>query len=295
MSDKAKALVWDYYEPRDWGGVPIITVQALADSADDHGAGISAPVSEMAGKTRQADRTVQRHLKLLQKLGLLDLVEATKGGGGREGNTYRLNLASLVSRNEGDRMSPSRVTICHPQTTPKGDTVSPSADALYISSTSNKYIYVEGDSDVTLSEGAEDRRLAVWMFDRLKALKPNFKEPTWQAWCRDIRLMRTRDKRTRREIAKLFAWVNGDPFWQSNVLCPHTLRKQWDRLELQAMKQPGAVAAATPRVDHRCAGPREDERCPGGRQGTSSDGTHPNAPWRCDECREVMERERAMA
>ena len=104
-----------------------------------------------------------------------------------------------------------------------------------------KDLFVEEASPFTVSNGQEDRRLAIWIFDRLKVLMPTHRDPNWSKWCREIRLMRDRDKRTRREIAELFAWANSDPFWQTNVLCPATLRRQWERLALQRLKTVGAL------------------------------------------------------
>ena len=61
-------------------------------------------------------------------------------------------------------------------------------------------------------------------------VNPTAKAPNWAQWANDIRLMREQDGRTHHDICSLFKWANLDPFWSANVLCPKTLRKQWDKL-----------------------------------------------------------------
>lgn len=97
----------------------------------------------------------------------------------------------------------------------------------------------------------EDLRLAKWIFSLIQTLNPNHREPNLDSWANDVRLMRERDKRSRREIAELFDWANKDDFWRTNILSPATLRKQWDRLVIQrgtlreARQQPAAGSTAS--------------------------------------------------
>ncbi|WP_193014275.1 MULTISPECIES: hypothetical protein [Gammaproteobacteria] len=90
---------------------------------------------------------------------------------------------------------------------------------------------------------ADDLLCAQWIFKRVMELYDNAsesdsdidppKEPNWALWANEVRLMRTIDGRTHRQICKLFNRVNKDPFWCKNVLSPSTLRKQWDKLVLK--------------------------------------------------------------
>lgn len=59
------------------------------------------------------------------------------------------------------------------------------------------------------------------------------KEPNWDAWANDIRLMRTIDGRTHRQICDMFKRVQANEFWVKNVLCPEKLREKWDELVLK--------------------------------------------------------------
>ena len=285
MSDKAKAIVWDYYQPKEWGA-PIITVSAMADAANDHGGGISTSIPELSKKTRQSDRAVQKQLRRLEQTGLLSCTEKTVGGAGYT-NQYQLNLGLMVAGNNGERRSPLTVNGVHPYLPDNGERRSPISD-VHIREVQD--LFLEDVSTFTLSQGAEDRRLAEWMLKRLVVLNPKHGTPSWQTWCRDIRLMRDRDKRTRREIAELFAWANADRFWQGNVLSPSALRRQWDRLEIQRMKGGGngqrGVAPSVP-VDKVC------KHC--GKPGEFSLSAHPDAPWVCREYKLELERNRRVA
>lgn len=119
------------------------------------------------------------------------------------------------------------------------------------------------------------------MLAQLRRLNPNHREPSWPAWCKDIRRMREREKRTHRQIAELFAWANADAFWQGNVLSPGTLRRQWDRLTIQRAKVPGAASTAPmPAVDRTCAGKCGSIGAFGERDGT----------WWCAACRDQRQR-----
>lgn len=102
--------------------------------------------------------------------------------------------------------------------------------------------------------------------------------------------MRERDKRTRREIAALFAWANADGFWQSNILSPGKLREKWDQLEIRrGAPAPGQAKPVPP--DRSCATMASGARC--GKPGIRSDGNHPNAPWHCGPHWDEIERQRA--
>ena len=63
---------------------------------------------------------------------------------------------------------------------------------------------------------------------------PNVKEPNFEKWANEFRLMRERDGRTDNHIKYMINWCQKDSFWYKNILSPDKLRKQWDRLVLAA-------------------------------------------------------------
>ncbi|HCL6889358.1 TPA: replication protein [Citrobacter freundii] len=84
---------------------------------------------------------------------------------------------------------------------------------------------------------SEDLRCAEWLFDVVQSISSSARKPNYAAWANDIRLMRERDQRTHKEIAKLFKWACEDKFWKGNVLCPSTLREKWTQLDIKRTKQ----------------------------------------------------------
>jgi len=82
-------------------------------------------------------------------------------------------------------------------------------------------------------DAADDEKCARWLYGVLLTTMPKAKQPNIESWAKDIRLMRERDKRTRREICELFQWAHDHSFWRSNILSPAKLRDQWDRLAIQ--------------------------------------------------------------
>ena len=287
MSAKVFTLVKDYYDPARFGA-PIVTAYVLADKADDHGGGISVAHAEIANDTRQTDRAVRLQLRRLESSGLLKCVHRTAGGQGNF-NEYRLHLGLLIGAvNPEPRSGLTRNVV------PGSEAVNPEYGSgfLDVHIVGTSIDNVEDASTFRVSEGAEDRRLCEWMFGLLLQLNPKHRAPSWPAWMRDVRLMREREKRTRREIAGLFAWANADSFWQGNVLSPAALRRQWDRLVIQRMKKGGNGAAEEEPVDTRCARVKPDgERCTS--MQTTSSRTDGRGPFYCWECKCEMDRERA--
>src|SRR3990167_10139630 len=269
MSAKVFTLVKDYYDQTRFK-VPIVTAYVLADKADDHGGGISVSNSEIADDTRQKERAVRAQLRRLESSRLLVCVHRTAGGQGNF-NEYRLDLALLISA-----VNPAPETGLTRHQEPGSETVNPAPETgfentLYKGTKEVQELFVDDVVEDRVSEGAEDRRLAEWMFGLLLKLNPKHRPPSWAGWIREIRLMREREKRTRREIAGLFSWANADPFWQCNMLSPATLRRQWDRLVIQRMKKGGNSTDSLGPVDTSCARVKPDgKRCAAARATSDS-------------------------
>ncbi|MBP7996958.1 MAG: replication protein [Thiopseudomonas sp.] len=81
----------------------------------------------------------------------------------------------------------------------------------------------------------DDLTCAEYIFNKVLIVNPTAKQPNWPDWANQVRLMRVQDQRTHHEICKLFKFANTDSFWASNVLCPKTLRKQWDKLNAKLL------------------------------------------------------------
>ena len=285
MSDLARAMVWAHYDPKRWGA-PLILAIALSDEADDRGGGIFQSNEKLAKKTRQGERATRQQLRNLEESGLLECVERSAGGAGNF-NHYRLKLSALMA--DDNPVSGAGLTRLQEPGYEATTRLQEPGSGLRHINTYLKDFFVDDVVRSRVDDRAEDVRLARWMFDKLKALNSKHRQPSWSAWEKDIRLMRERDKRSRKEIALLFAWANADPFWQSNILSPGKLREKWEQLELKRRANGGADAAqGAPAVDRSCARLIGGTAC--GKPGTVGrrDGT-----WRCRACEDIEERERA--
>ena len=90
---------------------------------------------------------------------------------------------------------------------------------------------------------SECLRLATLLADLIEA--NGSKRPTpGDRWISTIDRMIRLDHRTPEQIEGAIRWSQNDDFWQSNILSPEKLRKQFDRMRLQAGR------------DSRSAGPK---------------------------------------
>ena len=78
------------------------------------------------------------------------------------------------------------------------------------------------------------------MWDRIQPLTKQKRDPNFSTWANDLRLLVERDGQAPDEVWRVFTWANADPFWQVNILCPATLRKQFGRLVAKMNQAPGA-------------------------------------------------------
>lgn len=95
---------------------------------------------------------------------------------------------------------------------------------------------------------AEDLETAKWISSRVKVINPTCKAPDMTSWSNTVRLMRQIDNRSHQEICALYDWASKHHFWQTNILSPESLRKQWDKLTMQR-NAGGEQRAAKPDLD----------------------------------------------
>lgn len=76
-------------------------------------------------------------------------------------------------------------------------------------------------------------KLAKYFVEQIRNNNPEFKDPNYQRWANDIRLMMERDNRTEEQIRYLMKWVQQDDFEMANVLSPSKLRKRFDQLVMK--------------------------------------------------------------
>lgn len=214
--------------------------------------------------------TIKRTLASLERLGLVDVEQLSDDNRDRT-NFYTINYDnSLLSGevkltscrssdcdNAGEQIKPaqggkvtprkrSKRSVVHTETTTETTT-----DIKQISSSENSDEFPDvenlGQSEAPPRKGkwgtSEDLQCAEWIFTRIKRLYEKAaetdgelarpKDPNWNVWSNEIRLMRTIDGRTHRQICDMFKRVQGDPFWCRNILSPAKLREKWDELILR--------------------------------------------------------------
>lgn len=81
---------------------------------------------------------------------------------------------------------------------------------------------------------------AKYLFELIKGNNPKQKEPNFDSWANEFRLMRERDNREAKEIKDVIDWCQADPFWQGNILSPKKLREKFDQLTIQMKSKKGA-------------------------------------------------------
>ncbi|MCC2413996.1 hypothetical protein NST14_30430 [Bacillus sp. FSL W8-0519] len=82
-----------------------------------------------------------------------------------------------------------------------------------------------------------DMENAKLLFELMLQNNPSAKEPNFDKWANDFRLMREKDNRTDEQIKYLINWTQKDDFWSTNILSPAKLRKQFDALVVKIKKE----------------------------------------------------------
>ncbi len=85
-----------------------------------------------------------------------------------------------------------------------------------------------------------DTNGAKYLFEKIKGNNPKQKEPNFDTWSNDFRLMREKDNRELQEIKDVIDWCQADPFWQGNILSAKKLREKFDQLTIQMNSKKGA-------------------------------------------------------
>lgn len=76
-----------------------------------------------------------------------------------------------------------------------------------------------------------------------------------KTWLDAARLLLDSDNRTEAQVSKAIDWCQKDEFWRRNIMSMPTLRKQYDRMRLQAQAEQQAQAGQRATA---AAGPGDD-------------------------------------
>ena len=229
MSIRLMTQVWELDLPL----ADKMVLLVIADHASDDGTNSYPSVGTIARKSSMSARNVQRCLSRLEGQGLVS-IQRQQGGPSyydpsRRPNAYTINGATLshLIVERGDIQSPRGVTGATPPPdlqSPK-PSIEPSIEPS-ISNVPNKYSEIWGT--------AED--LANYLADKIEgngSKRPTVSHDWILTMCRLIDI----DQRTPDQVRGAIDWCQADDFWSSNILSPMALRKQYERLRLQATQK----------------------------------------------------------
>lgn len=217
----------------------------LADNANDKGECFPS-YQHIADHCEVSRRSVISHIDALIKMGLVEK-KSRKNQDGSSSNLYILHLEK-----GSENISPPSERISPPSengSLPPSENISPITNHSINQSINHIDLSLQTKTPATspakkFSFTEMDLAMAKEMFARIQKLNPNHKQPNFEAWANDIRLLGERDGKSYPEIIDLFEWANQDRFWQANILSPRKLREKWDVLVLQRNRQ------AKPRRDN---------------------------------------------
>ena len=217
----------------------------LADNANDKGECFPS-YQHIADHCEVSRRSVISHIDALIKMGLVEK-KSRKNQDGSSSNLYILHLEK-----GSENISPPSERVSPPSengSLPPSENISPITNHSINQSINHIDLSLQTKTPATspakkFSFTEMDLAMAKEMFARIQKLNPNHKQPNFEAWANDIRLLGERDGKSYPEIIELFEWANQDRFWQANILSPRKLREKWDVLVLQRNRQ------AKPRGDN---------------------------------------------
>ena len=210
----------------------------LADNANDKGECFPS-YQHIADHCEVSRRSVISHIDALIKMGLVEK-KLRKNQDGSSSNLYILHLEK-----GSENITPSSEN----GSLPPSENISPITNHSINQSINHIDLSLQTKTPATspakkFSFTEMDLAMAKEMFARIQKLNPNHKQPNFEAWANDIRLLGERDGKSYPEIIDLFEWANQDRFWQANILSRRKLREKWDVLVLQRNRQ------AKPRRDN---------------------------------------------
>ena len=241
MSSKLLCHVWDLELPDH---ATKLVLLRLADSANDETGECWPSLKYIQDKCNvKSKNTIRRALEILEQMGLVVVIKRKLSASQNTSNLYKLNIERIL--NNEKRLGGSNSELGGSNSELGGSNSELGGGSNSEPRTNNS---LEPINESTSSSGknfqprtkakknvfsGDDLKAAEWIFHLIRKLNPSFKEPKFESWANDIRLMRERDNRTHKDICELFHWANQDRFWSVNILSPATLRAKWDQLSMK--------------------------------------------------------------
>lgn len=94
--------------------------------------------------------------------------------------------------------------------------------------------YCDGSDELKkYPDNSDELRLSQLLLDLIRRRKPDLRPPDLDRWAQGVAGMIRRDGRRPERIEAVIRWCQQDQFWKNNILNTHSLRRHFDRLELQ--------------------------------------------------------------
>ena len=253
MAISVSNWVWDHSKSRHGARLVLL---AIADCVKTEGGWAWPSVKELCRKTQLAERAVRAAITELSGLGEID-VEFNAGPGGC--NRYRVVSAGTtpaknagvqslqVADSAGVHNSHPPVSVQLNGQTP-AESAPPAENAPLQKTTLTPAESAPGtvknrkrsSSKKNVGENEPPRedveRTCAHLADRIVA--HGSKKPTiTDEWRTAARLLLDKDERTEEQVHTAIDWCQDSEFWHSNIMSMPALRKQYDRLRLQAQKE----------------------------------------------------------
>jgi hypothetical protein len=116
-------------------------------------------------------------------------------------------------------------------------------------------MYIKDSKDTKHNKDTKDKfnqdstpyKLSALLLLKIKEHLPNFKTPDLQNWSTSMDRLIRLDERHPEEIREVILFAQADPFWCQNILSVDNLRKNYDRLNMNRIKQVEKSAKADDR------------------------------------------------
>ncbi|WP_444959802.1 helix-turn-helix domain-containing protein [Microbulbifer sp. VVAC002] len=212
----------------------------LADNANDKGE-CWPSYQNIADQCEVSRASVRNHIKALREAGLLRLENRKSTHDPRQNtsNLYTLTLSQGVVVDSTGVVGDSTPIAAPVTGGGVGDSTRTSHSFEPVNEPNTSPKKSSGKKPVKATN--DDYLLANLILDGVRRLQPNFKTPNLDTWANDCRKIRELDNRAPEEIAHVFSWANRDDFWQTNILSPAKLRKQFDQLQIKANQCKGSA------------------------------------------------------
>lgn len=165
----------------------------------------------------------------------MDITSSKIGGGSKAGNSGNLSKGTPSKFGEGEKdKTPSKFGEGVLGVTPSKFSTDPlqiwHGPPPNLEDKQVNRLNSKPKTSCRTSKNEPYQKAAQAMWEKIRPITGEKLEPNFDVWAKHIRLTVEVDKRSPEEIWAVFKWANQDPFWQSNILSPAKLRKQFGAL-----------------------------------------------------------------